>query len=483
MQTWVALVALSRAFLGPAAIGATDDGTIGERPLMRYSYVRELDEYPVGSRRIKLLVLATLATLIGSYEAQIAPVVPLLLHDLRMDLPTYGSIAAVAAAAGAVAGLIGGRLTDQIGRLRLLVPLMLLTSLLCFAMVLVQTPGQLLAARVVLSFVDGVALASTAPLVRDFSPRMDRATAFGFWTWGPVGASFLAAAIAGATLPLFNEAWRSQFIIMGIVSLVISIVIVANIAELSPALRATILQTERRTVGRADDSRPARLRDLLSHTAIWAHCLGIASWLVTYLTLSIFGQTMLVQTFDRTAAQASQIMMVFWILNLATLVVAGRISDRLQLRRPLSLVGTVAALIVTGVLVMRMSDPGGTSTTGLMVTGLFLGGSLGVAYGPWMANYSENAEDVDPRLQGSAWGLFRFITGAMAVVVLLVAPRVVAASDWRQWMIVSMVFMALFGIAILFFRGPWRRSAAGAPVEDLGVDLEAHGNVVPTMRL
>jgi MFS family permease len=421
------------------------------------SYVRQLDTYPTGRRRVVILSMAVLASLICSFEAQIAPVVPLLLEDLRMSLTTYGGISASAALAGAVAGLLGGRLTDTVGRVRLLVPLMMLTSLLCFGTTLVHSPGQLLAARIVLSFVDGVAVASTAPLVRDFSPRMGRATAFAFWTWGPVGANFLAAAIAGATLAVFGDSWRSQFVIMGCISLVLSLVIAANIAELSPALRAKILQTERRALGAADDTRPLRSRELLRHRAIWAHCLGIASWLVTYLTLSLYGQTMLVDTFGVTTSEASRIMMVFWVLNLGTLVLAGRLSDRLQLRRPFSLAGTVVAMVCTVLLIGLMADPADTSMAALMVTGVLLGAGLGVAYGPWMANYSENAEDVDPRLQGSAWGLFSFISKAMAVVVLLVAPRVVEAADWGAWMWLSLGFMALFGVAIVFFRGPWRR--------------------------
>jgi OPA family glycerol-3-phosphate transporter-like MFS transporter len=95
---------------------------------------------------------------------------------------------------------------------------------------------------------------------------------------------------------------------------------------------------------------------------------------------------------------------------------------------------------------------------GLMVTGLLLGGSLALAYAPWMANFSENAEDVDPRLQGTAWGLFAFVTKAVAVIVLVAAPLVVASAGWSGWLIVSLVCLAAFGIAILFFEGPWRRS-------------------------
>jgi MFS family permease len=423
-------------------------------------YVRQLDEYPTGSRRLRILTMAVLASLICSYEAQIAPVVPLLLEDLGMTLATYGGISAVAAVAGAVAGIIGGRLTDTVGRVRLLVPLMMLTSLCCFGMTLVESPGQLLGARVVLSFIDGVAIASTAPLIRDFSPRMGRAQAFGFWTWGPVGANFLAAAVAGLTLPLFDNAWQSQFVIMGAASLVISLLVAVNIAELSPALRAKIVKTERTAVTVVDESRAARVRDLLVHRNIWAHVIGIAFWLVLYLTLTLYGQTMLVQTFDMSTAQASSVMMVFWILNLVTVVAAGRVSDRLQLRRPFALGGTAAGLVMLLVLVWLLGRES-VSVSALMVTGLFLGGLLGTAYAPWMANFSEDAENIDPRLQGTAWGLFSFLVKAMAVVVLLVVPQVVAASSWQVWMAVTVVCMALFGVAICFFGGPWRRGPDG----------------------
>lgn len=433
---------------------------------MKVSYVRQLEEYPLGRRRAWLLSMAVLASLITSYEAAIAPVVPLLLPELKMTLTTYGAISAVAAVSGAIAGIITGRLCDKLGRVRLLVPAMLLTSLLCFAMALVQTPGQLLAVRIVLSFVDGVAAASTAPLVRDFSPRMGRATAFGFWTWGPVGANFLSAAIAGATLGLL-QSWQSQFVIMGVISFVISIVIALNIAELSSRLQATIRQTELRALGRADTSAPPRMSVLLRSHVVWAHLLGISSWLVIYITLLVFGQTLLVATFHVSAAEASQIMTAFWVLDLAVLVVVGKLSDRTQLRRPFSAAGTVLAMVALTVLFWLTANPTAASTATLMITGMFLGGALAMAYSPWMANFSENAEDLDPRLQGTAWGLFAFVTKAMGVVVLLAAPAVVAVAGWSTWLAISLACLAAFGIAIVFFRGPWRRQPAVTDLAEL----------------
>ncbi|MET8473637.1 MFS transporter [Streptomyces sp. NPDC006422] len=429
------------------------------RPRPGLFRARELDHYPDARQRMRILSMAVLAVLIASYEGQIAPVVPLLLDDLDMSLTTYGGVSALALVAGAIASMVGGRLTDTVGRVRLIVPLLMLTALCCFLMTTVHSAGQLLAVRAVLSVVDGMAMAGTAPLVRDFSPRMGRAQAFGFWTWGPVGASFLAAAVASLTLPLFDDSWRSQFVIMGAVSLVLSVVIAFNIADLSPELRARIVRTERETLGRADHTERPRARDLFAHRAIWAHVIGIAAWLVLYVTLVVYGQTMLAESFRLDAATASKIMAAFWTLNILTLVVSGRLSDRLQLRKPFCVAGTAGSVLLTAYLA-GLVGRGDVSHAHIAITGALLGGVMGCAYGPWMANYSENAEDVDPRLQGTAWGVFTFLTKAMGVLVLLAVPRVVEAGGWRTWLVVCVCCMAVFVPASLLFRGPWRRAKA-----------------------
>jgi hypothetical protein len=80
-----------------------------------------------------------------------------------------------------------------------------------------------------------------------------------------------------------------------------------------------------------------------------------------------------------------------------------------------------------------------------------------------MANFSEDAENIDPRLQGTAWGMFSFLVKAMSVVVLVAVPHVVAATSWQVWMAVTAGCMALFGVAICFFGGPWRGARRTAP--------------------
>lgn len=440
---------------------------------MRPFWSRELTEYPPARRRIVLLLIAVLAIVVASFEATIAPLVPVLLEDLHMSLTTYGAIAAISVVAGALSAAAGGRLSDLWGRVTLLIPALFLTGIGDFCMLLVTSPTGLLVVRTLLSFVEGFAAATTAGLIRDFTPRVGRATGYGFWTWGPVGANFLAAAIVGSTLPVFGT-WQSQFVIFGAVGIVTSLVIAMTIADISPALRAQVIQRTqkmRELQPTVEEAERSDARELFRHPHIWAHILGATSWLVLYETLSLYGPTLIVEEFGVTAATASTIFAIFWVLNIATLIVAGVVSDRLQLRKPVSCVG---ALGTGGVCIYFITLFGQDVSTGLiMLTGALLGGLMGIAYGPWMANFSENAEDIRPSLQGTAWGAWGMSVRIMIVLMLVISPVVVAATGgWTVWMIIAVVCELLYVPAMFAFKGPWRRRLQ---VPTAGVTTHAPG--------
>lgn len=424
---------------------------------------RELTHYPTGSRRRWLLFMAVVANLVANYEGQLSPILPLLLDDLDMSLETYGLVAAASVVAGAVAAGFGGRLSDRVGRVRLLIPSLFLTAGCVYLMVLVHSPRDLLIVRCVLSFVEGAAVTTTAGLVRDFSPRMGRATAFGFWTWGPVGASFLAAAVAGWTLPLFDHAWRSQMVIMGTVALILTAVIALNLADLPAGLRAQAIRSEE-DLAQLDvpdgGVELARVRELLRYRHIWAHLAGVTMWLVFFYTLAVYGPAILTASFGLTAAQAARIGAVTWVLNVGTLIVVGRISDRYQVRKPFVLAGALAGtLAITYFAALVETDASIVHVTAAMGV---VGMCLSVTFCPWMAAFSENAEDIRPDLQGSAWGLFGLCVRVMVVVMLLSAPLTVqAAASWRPWLLVAAACHALLVPAVFAFRGPWRPVRAG----------------------
>ncbi|GAA3816770.1 MFS transporter [Sphaerisporangium flaviroseum] len=431
---------------------------------MKPFYVRELSIYPTGRRRLWLLSIAVLASLIANFETTIATILPLLREDLDMSLEMYGLIAAASVLVGGISAGFGGILSDRWGRVTILVPTLTVTAACNFLLATVDSVSGLFAVRCLMLFIEGAGITITASLVRDFSPRLGRAQAFAFWTWGPVGAAFLASAIAGVTLPLFGNAWQSQAIIMGVVSLVLCAVVIWQIAEPSAALRARVL-TKESALSAEEKIDPGKVRELFRHPHLWAHVLGNTGWQILYWTLAIFGQTLLVDAFDVQVATANGIVALGIVLNALAVVVVGRISDRLQLRKPFILAGTIATIVLLGYFVSLMGgDPPGTGHITAVYALVFL--AMGVAYVPWMANYSEDAEDVQASLQGAALGLWGMVVRLMIVALLVTAPQVVTAGGWNTWLLVALGGQVVFLASMAAFHGPWRRAHPEVPSSD-----------------
>jgi MFS family permease len=430
---------------------------------------RQLDTYPTGGYRIWLLFIAILANFIASYESQIAPVLPLLLNDLNMDLHQYGVLSAISILAAALSSLLFGPLADRYGRVKFLVPSLFLTAVCVYGMALVETISQLFILRVVLSFVDGVAFGMTAGLVRDFSPRMGRALAYGFWTFGPVGSNFFASAVAGWTLPVYGH-WQSQFYIAGTVALISSIVILFAIRDLSPQLRSRIIHNKEsmeevnaRPVRSERKDEKSRIKQILGVPHLWLSSVGISIFLLTYFTMAGFGPKILVDAFGYEAHQAAGIAKYFWLLNLLTLLVAGWVSDRLQLRKIVSLFGAVGF----GLFMIFFIGLFGTQVSeGQMIVYVsILGALLGITYGPWNALFSENAEDFNASLVSSAWGLHGCIIRVVPVVMNLVLPSVVASGGWHMWLTVAVALGVIVYIPLLLLaKGPWFMKKQGKVV-------------------
>ncbi|WDL97712.1 MFS transporter [Alicyclobacillus sp. ALC3] len=422
---------------------------------------KELNTYPVGGYRIWLLVIALLANVVAYYEGQMSAVLPLILTGLHMSLTTYGLISAGSTAAGAIGAYYSGRLADSRGRVFALVPSLFVTAFCVYAMVLVHSALGLLVIRVVLSLVEGSAVTATAGLVRDFSPRSGRAIAYAFWGFGPTGSALLATSLAGWTLPVWHT-WQSQFYIEGTISLVLAILVAFNIADLSPNLRAEVIDDVSRlkAIRHADvASTPAvkhNISELLRYPHVWASLIGISMFLVSYYTLSLYGPTMLVKTFRYSTAQAAGMLSIMWLMFFVFKFVASYVSDRLQLRKVFSLVGGIGAFVALLVLSSDVKHHVGHRPLllGLVSVGIF----LGVAYTPWMAMFSETMESIRPALQGSGWGVFGLFVRVMVTVLLVAAPLMTAkAHSWAPWLYVMTISEFLFIPALLFMKGSWRR--------------------------
>ncbi|MDR7317920.1 MFS family permease [Brevibacillus nitrificans] len=254
-------------------------------------------------------------------------------------------------------------MSERYGRTLIPVPGLLLTVLCVFGMAFVHSFGSLLFMRLLLNFIEGGFIGATAGLVRDFSPRMGRALSFGFWSYGTSGSNFFAALIAGYTLPYFGTC------------LIVAVFVLFTIHDLSPRLREKVIESNATAVQeneegvprerasasstegsteRSDAMTPVQnLRLAMKQKHIWALAIGCTFFLMLYLTLASYGPLILVQAFGYTPARAAFVS---------------------------------------------------------------LGGSLGFAYSPWMALYSENLEDIHGGIQASGWAVWSFVLRVYAIL-------------------------------------------------------------------
>ncbi len=185
--------------------------------------------------------------------------------------------------------------------------------------------------RMLMGIVAGLTAGAGAALIRDMSPRLSRALAFGLLTIGPVGANFLSNYVAGATLPIYHT-WQSQIWIMGFIAVAMYVPIAIWLCDLSLELRMQIMKTEIQALaaeGRlpAASEIPSGTRDafrrLLGHMEVWLLVVGITANLTLYFAIQGFGPLMFTEAFHYSPAEAAKMNEYFWLTNLGVLVLTG----------------------------------------------------------------------------------------------------------------------------------------------------------------
>ena len=204
---------------------------------------RTLTEYPRGGHRWSLLILTVLASILGAYDFQLAPLLPILLPYLHMSHTAYGIFITFTVLISGISAFFGGPLADRYGRVLIIDVCLGFVTVLLFLNVLITNIVTFVILRTLMGIVAGLTAGAGAALIRDMSPRLSRALAFGLLTIGPVGANFLSNYVAGATLPIYHT-WQSQIWIMGFFAVAMYVPIVIWLCDLSPELRMQIMKTE-----------------------------------------------------------------------------------------------------------------------------------------------------------------------------------------------------------------------------------------------
>lgn len=441
---------------------------------------RYLEHYPSNSRRIWYLALAVIATIMLYYESYVLPsVAPLVLKSFNMDVSTYTRILLLSNLIGAISAIFGS-FADRVGRSNLIVYGLLITGIGTILMSLINVLWLFVVLVGVLGFIEGVILVATPALVRDFSPRFGRALAMGFWTVGPVGGSVLATTVASQTLTATGT-WQSQYVISGIVGVVIFLVCFFFLRELSPGIRDQVMNTVKEKDVVESRAKSIDVEKAIEHPwrqmlnpRLMVSAFGISVFLLIYYAAVGFFPLYLSSIFGFTVAQANGLVSVFWLVNVAAAIIIGFVSDRTLVRKPYMLAGCITTIIVTILFISRIGVP---TSSGLMIVFLSLFGiTMAVGYVTWMAAYTETIEDINPALVATGMAVEGFILRMVVVLSTLAFSFVVTnaqdGSQWATWWWVCIAGLIVFLPTIFVVSGYWRPASTRAAAQARNLSVE-----------
>jgi MFS family permease len=251
----------------------------------------------------------------------------------------------------------------------------------------------------------------------------------GFWTLGPVVGSLVVSEVSSHTLPSM-PAWQDQFIICGIVGLVVFVIALFGLRELSPNLRDQILVSmrdrallEAKAAGvKVDTKRPWAQ---MMHLNIVGSAFAIAVFLLLYYTAVGFFTVYFTTIFGFTLTQANGIGNWFWAFDALALLAVGLLSDRTRVRKPFMMIGAIGAIVMSIVFLLRATQPGTGYYTFVWIISL-LAVFMGIAYAPWMASFTETVEKRNPALIATGLAVFGWVVRAVVAVSVLLLPFVIS---------------------------------------------------------
>ena len=395
---------------------------------------RRLYHYPDTLPRIGYLAIVVLTTIMLYYLYYVeGAVTPRMLPYYHMSFQFFLYLLVVSNAIGAFSAFVGG-LSDKIGRANLtIVGTFAVACIQLFAIPHITDKWGFAAAYCVIGFVEGVILVSTPALMRDFSPQMGRGVAMGFWALGPTMGALCASLVATNTLDHLYP-WQDQFIISGLVCMVVVFISFFFLRELSPQLRDQLMVSERERALVEARAMGVDVEGAITHPLrtmfkldLVSSSIAISVFLLFYYAsvsvLTIFW----VVTFNRTTSQANGINVWLAAALSIGLVVAGLLSDLAKVRKPFMLFGAACAIVMMLFLIHQTGQPHSGYYANVVVM-VLLAGSIALAYAPWMANYTEQVESHNPALTATGLAIWGWILRITVALSFLVLPYVVTTS-------------------------------------------------------
>ncbi|MBL7495827.1 MFS transporter [Frankia sp. CNm7] len=392
---------------------------------------RELAHLPGPRARVAYLSIAVLTTILFYYQYYlISGVSEQVLQSTGMSFRFFVNINVVSALASALTSLAAG-VCDRYGRANVVTVGVLLCALVCvLGFPVAESAWAVGVCYTLLGAFEGTVLVATAALVRDFSPQVGRATAMGFWTVGPVAGSLVTSAVVSNTADDI-ENWQDQYLIAGLAGLGVFVVALLFLRELAPALRDQVMVSERdralveaRARGLDVDAALRRPFRQMLRLDIVGSAVAISLFLFIYFVAVGFFPIFFQTVFGFSTSQANALGNWMWGAQTAALILIGLFSDRLGVRKPFMLVGAVGAIVSTLLLIDRTGQPDTSYYTFVAIL-VPLALSLGLAFAPWMAGFTETVERRNPALTATGLALWGLTIRVVVTLSTFLLPYVV----------------------------------------------------------
>jgi MFS family permease len=406
------------------------DDTPAPSPITRL-WQRQLNHYPNNGPRFLSLGIIVATTVVLYYQLYLSGAVAIdILGNLHMSFLYYVNIAVIGYVFGAVASVVAG-LADRYGRANIVTAGLALTGVLSlFVLPNMHSKLGFGIAFVAIGFVEGIVLVATPALIRDFSPQLGRASAMGFWTLGPVLGSLVVSAIVTNTA---SHDWQWQYRLAGIVGVVVFIIALLGLRELAPNLRDQLMVSQKDRVlieARAkgldiEDTLKKPFRQMLKLDIVGS-AFAISVFLTIYFIAVGFFPLFFETVFGYSASKANGLGNYFWAFDALALLVVGILSDLVRVRKPFMILGAVSAIVFTTIFTLDATKSGTTHGTFIVLL-IGMSASLGVAFAPWMASFTETVERRNPALTATGLAIWGLIIRIVVALVAVIAPHIVTA--------------------------------------------------------
>ncbi len=414
-------------------MSVTAAGSVPKRGGMSWLWDRQLDSYPETAPRLMYLGITVLCTVMLYYELYVGgSVSTLFLQKLNMSFSFLVYTLAIGNLIGAFGSLLAG-LTDRLGRTNLVVVGLLITGIMVAFVIPASTnKWEFTIFGFLVGFIEGIVLVATPALIRDFSPQVGRATAMGFWTSGPVLGSLVVFVVAshvihGTPSPAY---WVTLYRICGIVGLVVFVIAAIGLRELSPGLRDQLMVSTRdralveaRAKGIDIEASLRNPFGQLLKPNVVISAIGISVFLLIYYTAVGFALIYFTTVFGFSVKDGNALGNWNWGFNVIAVILFGFISDKFRVRKPFMIAGGIGAAIMIVVYLERIGHPTSYYTMAVILAALAF--TLGVAYVPWMASFTETVEDRNPALTATGLAIWGWIVRVTVFASYLLLPTVI----------------------------------------------------------